>query len=502
MRGRFKQQLSLGVIPISEVKINTKSRHQLPPLLKALQYVFVTPKLNKAVFDLLDSHIMSGKKKTGRDGMTLWEVLVLSLVRLNLDADYDTLVDMANEHMALRGIMGVGRSDFTTTHEYKYTTVLDNVNLLDEELLRKINTLIVEFTHGLIKKKEGVEDLDLRMKVDSYVVEGNIHFPTDLNLLWDSLRKCLDMVGHLSNRGVVLSGLGKHAYWRKQMKALYRDAAEIHRKKGGNYKERLKLSVKEYTKQSDLLRDKFRSAVLVLQGMLEEGTLDLRKTLLFKSLIYYLGKLEKHLDLVKRRILNDETIPHSDKEFSIFEDYIQWCSKGKMHKKVELGIPLSIATDQYHLVVDFELMPGMGDAQAGRIIGGRLVENYASGYGLQSISFDRGYYSKLLKKYLEGHFEKVIMPKRGKKTPTQQAEESEEGYKRLRRAHSAVESNINQLEHHGVNRCPDRGIRNFRRYVALGILSYNLQRMGNLLIAEERAAEKKEQEEKRWRRAA
>jgi len=81
MRGRFKQQLSLGVIPISEVKINTKSRHQLPPLLKALQYVFVTPKLNKAVFDLLDSHIMSGKKKTGRDGMTLWEVLVLSLVR-------------------------------------------------------------------------------------------------------------------------------------------------------------------------------------------------------------------------------------------------------------------------------------------------------------------------------------------------------------------------------------------------------------------------------------
>jgi len=59
MRGRFKQQLSLGVIPISEVKINTKSRHQLLPLLNALQYVFVTPKLNKAVFDLLESHIIT-----------------------------------------------------------------------------------------------------------------------------------------------------------------------------------------------------------------------------------------------------------------------------------------------------------------------------------------------------------------------------------------------------------------------------------------------------------
>lgn len=502
MRKRFKQQLSLGVIPISEVKINTNSRHQLPPLLKALQHVFVTPEVNEAVFDLLEGHIMSGKKKTGRLGMSLWEILVLSLVRLNLDADYDELLDMSNEHMALRGILGVGQSDFTRGHEYKYSTILGNVNLLDDELLRKINTLIVECTHGLIKKKEGVADLDLGIKIDSYVVEGNIHFPTDLNLLWDSLRKCLDMVGHLSNRGVVLSGLGKHAYWRKQMKALYRDAAEIHRKKGGNYKERLKLSTKEYTKKSDELRDKFRSAVSVLQQMLEEGMLDLRKALLFKSLIHFLGKLEKHLDLVKRRILNDETIPHSDKEFSIFEDFMKWCSKGKMHKKVELGIPLSIASDQYHLIVDFELMFDMGDAQAGRVIGGRLIEDYTSGYNLKSISFDRGYYSKLLKKYLEGHFEKVIMPKRGKKSLVEQAEESEEDYKQLRRAHSAVESNINQLEHHGINRCPDRGIKNFRRYVALGVLSYNLQRMGNLLIAEERAAEKKEKEKKRWRRAA
>lgn len=502
MRERFKQQLCLGVIPISEVKINMNSRHQLPPLLKALQYIFITPELNKEVFDLLAAEIMTGKQKTGCYGMPLWEILVLALVRLNLNTDYDSLVDMANEHMALRGIMGVGRSDFTTAHEYKYTTVLENVNLLSEELVRKINNLVVEATHGLIKKKEGVEDLDLRMKVDSYVIEGNIHFPTDLNLLWDSLRKCLDIVGHLSNRRVVLPGLGKHAYWRKQMKSLYHDAAEIHRKKGSNYKERLKLSTKQYTEQSDRLRDKFRSAVSALQQMLEEGMLDLRKSLFFKSFIHYLGKLEKHLNLVKRRILNDETIPHSDKEFSIFEDYMQWCSKGKMHKKVELGLPLSIATDQYHLIVDFELMPGMGDAQAGRVIGERLIENYTSGYRLQSISFDRGYYSKLLKKYLEGHFEKVIMPKRGKKNLAQQAEESEESYQQLRRAHSAVESNINQLEHHGVNRCPDRGIKNFRRYAALGVLSYNLQRMGNLLIAEERAAEKKEKEEKRWRRAA
>jgi len=76
---------------------------------------------------------------------------------------------------------------------------------------------------------------------------------------------------------------------------------------------------------------------------------------------------------------------------------------------------------------------------------------------LESISFDRGYYSSLLKQYLSEHFE--------------------------------VESNINQLEHHGLNRCADKGIKGFRRYVALGVLSYNLHRMGKLLIAPESQAE-------------
>jgi hypothetical protein len=32
MRQRFEQQLELGILPISEVKINTKSRDELPPV--------------------------------------------------------------------------------------------------------------------------------------------------------------------------------------------------------------------------------------------------------------------------------------------------------------------------------------------------------------------------------------------------------------------------------------------------------------------------------------
>jgi len=45
-----------------------------------------------------------------------------------------------------------------------------------------------------------------------------------------------------------------------------------------------------------------------------------------------------------------------------------------------------------------------------------------------------------------------------------------------------VESNINCLEHHGLNRCPDKGIDGFTRYVGVGILAYNLHKIGNFII--------------------
>jgi len=176
MRKRFEQQLSLGVLPISEVEFDLKSRHQLMPFLRALQHVFVSSELNDKVFKLLEQKILKEKKKTGRLGMSLWEILVLGSARLNLKLDNDFLLNLANHHEQLRGIMGVAKSDYTSGKVYKYQTVLDNVSLLDEETLRQINMLIVEETHGLIKKKEGATDLSLSIKVDSYVIERNIHF--------------------------------------------------------------------------------------------------------------------------------------------------------------------------------------------------------------------------------------------------------------------------------------------------------------------------------------
>ncbi len=50
----------------------------------------------------------------------------------------------------------------------------------------------------------------------------------------------------------------------------------------------------------------------------------------------------------------------------------------------------------------------------------------------------------------------------------------------LRHKHSAVESDINRLEHHGQDRCQDKGLHCFKRYCTLGVLAANLHKLGNV----------------------
>lgn len=153
MRNRFNQQNSLDATPINEVKIDGKSRHELAPLLGGLQYIFTTPALNEKIFSILESKIMHGKKQTGRWGMSLWEILVLGCVRLNLNTNYDALQDLANNHSMLRGILGVRTNEiFGNGHYYELSTIKENVGLLDEEILKAISLELVKAGHSFKKK--------------------------------------------------------------------------------------------------------------------------------------------------------------------------------------------------------------------------------------------------------------------------------------------------------------------------------------------------------------
>jgi transposase, IS5 family len=157
MRKRFEQQQGLDADLIPEVKFDGRSRHQLPKLLAGLQYIFLTPQLNEAIFKILETKVLGGKQSTGRQGLSLWEILVLGTMRLNLDTDYDTLHDLANHHEVVRGILGVHtRRVFESGKYYSLQSIKDNVGLLDESTLKQISEVVVKAGHEIKKKKTKV----------------------------------------------------------------------------------------------------------------------------------------------------------------------------------------------------------------------------------------------------------------------------------------------------------------------------------------------------------
>ena len=154
MRQRFEQQMNLRTVAIANVKFPLKSRDELPPVLKALQYIFITPELNEKIFSLLEHKICKGKKQTGRRGMDLWHILVLAVVRHTLSTNWDRLEHLANYDQLVREILGVHTTGFNDEKiEFAYQSILDNVQLIDEDLLQQINLFIVEAGHSLLKKK-------------------------------------------------------------------------------------------------------------------------------------------------------------------------------------------------------------------------------------------------------------------------------------------------------------------------------------------------------------
>ncbi|MBA2610528.1 MAG: ISNCY family transposase [Bacteroidetes bacterium] len=496
MRQRFEQQMNLRTVAISEVKFPIKSRDELPPVLMALQHIFITPDLNKKVFELLEKKVCGDKKKTGRKGMDLWHMLVLAVVRHALGTNWDRLEYLANYDLLLRSVMGVHATAFIEDQkiEFNYQTILDNVSLIDEDLLWQINLLVVEAGHKLVKKKE---DEALKLKTDSYALETNVHFPTDLNLLWDSVRKCMDMVERLQQvSSSFLKDWRKIKNIRKELKSQFRATSQKIFK--GRDEHQKKLFVKQYLRRARMLEAKVEEVIKNPPVVIDK---ELAVKAIIGQLVEYKNYVTKFTDQIERRLLKGEAIPSEEKIFSIFEEHTEWLTKGKLNKKVELGHLLLVTSDQYQFIVDYKVMEKQKDASQVSDLCERIKKHYPE-EKIKSHSFDKGFWSKDNLTTLQGAgIEQVVLPKKGRHNKEDKERESDPGFKKLRKAHSAVESNINMLEHHGLNRCMDKGLNGYKRCAGLSILAYNLHTLGNALRAKTKAEEAR-RENRRLKAAA
>ena len=155
---------------------------------------------------------------------------------------------------------------------------------------------------------------------------------------------------------------------------------------------------------------------------------------------------------------------------------------------MEFGRRLLLSTQQDGLILDYKIM-GSGSETAEVVpLADRLLNSYGEG-NLKSISFDKGFSSQENRELLELYIPEVVLPKKGRRSQADRQRESAPIWRKRKNAHSAVESDINSLESHGLDRCPDKGFAGYKRYVGLGVLAYNLHKIGARILRNQTAAD-------------
>jgi transposase, IS5 family len=490
MRVIIDPQAQFGEVNIADIQLDPKSRDDIPQLLRGLQYIYTSPDLRERVFKILEEvrPIHEGamvSAEIGRPGMEQWKILVLGILRLGLNIDYDRVHELANQHKTIREMLG--HSGWFDETVYTLDTIKNNLRLFTPEILDLINQEVVAAGHQLVKKNP---EEKLSARCDSFVVETDVHYPTDINLLLDAIRKTIETCATLS-KTAGNTEWRQSAYLIRKLKKLYRN---VQRMKHSTSKD----EAKRQARRDDLVQayTEYLGFAKAIVARAKGTRWDLGQSgghllpLALVELDGYLGHAERQIDQVTRRVLQGETIPHHEKVFSIFEPHSEWISKGKAGVPVELGLPVCIVEDQYRFILHHQVMEKTTDVAIAVQIVQATKERFSD---ITSISMDKGFHSPENQGNLANRVDCVVVPKKGRLSKADQKRENNPEFIEKRRAHSAVESAINALEVHGLDRCLDHGIDGFKRYVALAVVARNIQRLGALL---------REQEQKEFERRA
>ncbi len=480
MRVVQNEQMTIGEVDVSKIVFDPKSRDDIPKLLRGLQHLYMEPALRASVFELLNQRIAPNfNKANGRPGMTLWSIFVCGIIRLDLNIDYDRLHELVNHHNTIREMLGHGAFEDVWYH---HQTLKDNVSLLTPELLDEINQLVVKSGHALMtnangKKKDAPA---LRGRCDSFVLETNVHYPTDINLLLDAGRKTITLIAQLCEEHG-LSTWRQHAFNLRQVKRHMRSAQNKKRSRAKSPQQQeknevlIKAAHQDYIDCAQGYLDKARQSLLDLSALESFGVIDLVRKIEIEG---FMAHAARQIDQIRRRVILGQSIAHEEKVFSIFEPHTEWISKGKAGVAVELGLKVCILEDQHQFILHHQVMQNQTDDQLTLEMVAQARKRFPH---LSVCSFDKGFHSPANQSELKEMLDLVVLPRKGKLSKESQAIEQAPEFVRARRAHSAVESAINGLEVHGLDVCPDHGIIGFKRYVALAVVARNIHRIGAIL---------------------
>ena len=320
-----------------------------------------------------------------------------------------------------------------------------------------------------------------------------MHYPTDINLLYDALRKVITLSARWCAE-LAVSDWRQYRHNIRQLKRLLRAAQNRKRSRAQSAvlqeqnARRLRAAYEEYlaTAAHYLYKAQETLARLEQGGYYDE--LALRRKLEIEG---FMQHALRQIDHTQRRVLHGETIPHAEKVFSIFEPHTEWICKGKAGVPVELGVKVCVLEDQHQFLLHHQVLQQQTDDQVAIAMVQQAQQRFPD---LRVCSFDKGFHSPANQSALQELLQLVALPRKGKLSPAAQAAEQSAAFFQARQAHSAVESAINALEVHGLDRCLDHGIGGFKRYVALAIVARNIHRIGAILWQQEhKRAQRKKQ---------
>lgn len=472
MRKDFARQRRMDCHIVTGIELNLQCRDEIIPILAALKHIYSQAALRDEILALVADDVNRGSRRDrGRRGLDYWQIIVLAAVRLGCNLDYDKLQDLAEQHRTLRQMMGLG--DWDDGPAFGWRRIRDTLCLLRPETIERINHLIVAAGHRLVPAAANTA------RADSFVVETNIHYPTESSLIDDGIRKIIELCVILS-RLTAAPGWRQYAHLLKRVKRLARNIGRISSRKGANYQQRLR---SEYQKLLSVSRKITKRARELCQEANACG--DMAVMAAVTELQVFLERTEHVMHTATRRVILGEQVPNEDKLFSIFEPHTQLYKRGKAGEPVQFGRLVIVYEDGAGFITHYHLLPRDVADRDIVVEQTRIVQQRLDGK-IQRASFDRGFHSPENQQVLADIIEHPCLPMPGTRQSLKQEHNASVEFRQARQSHPGVESAIGALQSgNGLERCRDRSERGFERYLGLGILGRNLHVLGKLLIARE-----------------
>jgi len=404
---------------------------------------------------------------TGRDGLTPQQVLRSLILMRVKNWNYRELRERVSDGYTLRQF-----TDFYCQPVPKHDAFNRAFNRLTPKTLQAVNELVVQAAVDL-----GLED-GQKLRVDSTVVQTDIHHPTDSTLLWDVVRVITRLIGCLAE-----AVQQRFQGFRNRTRAARRRMQEIQRMTPTERHER---QIEKYHQLIGITDEVVNSARKVLQQTRKARGKDragLTIDALRKEIAYYCELGDRVIDQGRRRVLQGEQVPNAEKIYSIFETHTDLIKRGKLLTPVEFGHKVFLAESAQGLITQYEVLQGNpGDDQQVEPSLKRHKENF--GRSPELYSSDRGFFSESNVKSCKQTGVKVVcIPQRGgKKTEKRKAYEKSSAFKEGQRFRAGIEGRISVLfRGRGMKRCLAEGRQRFEVLVGAAVLANNLMRIAALL---------------------